>query len=216
MKKLIIISIVVLAVGTSLFGQNNTIKTNTEIGLRGRWQTGNTNQFAINPNAKLGLYSDSFNAELKVDYRYLKANDFIVNNDFWSSAIYQIKPNYKFYKTAIIRYGYSKSYRVDYSLFSGVGAGFNIRNKSALDRIQINVFAGYMSLKEETQNTHSSLSSGMLFKLISPISKGINLHWELQSYHSVIDFGIWGISNEVSLLYKVHPHISVNITHNTI
>ena len=187
-----------------------------EIGIRGRWQTGNLNQLALNPNANLLLSKNQFKNEFQVSYQYLKANDLVINSDLWTSAIFQYQPNKLVYPTAIILYGYSKSYRIDHSLFSGIGAGINIRNKSSTDLIQLNVFAGYMDVEFESEDVHSSVAGGMLLKSMSPITKHINVILEIQSYHSASELNLWGMRNMTSLRYHIHNNIFINATHHTI
>ncbi|MBL4708235.1 MAG: DUF481 domain-containing protein [Flavobacteriales bacterium] len=215
MKKSITILFFVLLSSAYSFGQNDSLKIRTEIGVRGRLQTGNLNQFAINPNAKLGISKDKFNTEFQADYQYLNINDFVVKSDFWSSGIYQHRPNRRMYPMAIARYGFSKSYRINQSILSGIGAGVNIRKKSPTDLIQLNAFTGYMNIEFENDIKHISIVGGLLIKMMHSISKRIHVLWDLNSYHSSTDNQFWGLYNLVMIQYKIHKNIALNLSYNS-
>jgi hypothetical protein len=60
---------------------------NTEIGIKGRRQTGNLNQLALNPTLKVVLYKKRFYTQLQGNYQYLNVNNYPFISDFWSSAL---------------------------------------------------------------------------------------------------------------------------------
>ena len=216
MKNLLLLISLLIALHTKLLAQTDSLKVSTEIGIKGRRQTGNLNQLALNPTLKVVLYKKRFYTELQGNYQYLNVNNYKVNSDFWSSALYQYKDYKTLYPALITRYGFSKSYRINHSLFSGIGLGWNLRNKSMYDKIQLNAFTGYMNFEYETTDSHSSLASGFLFKLTHPISKSLNIIMEMQSYHSATTSTIWGVGNKISIQYKLPKNLFLNVTHNII
>jgi hypothetical protein len=100
--------------------------------------------------------------------------------------------------------------------FLGIGLDWNLRNKSMSDKIQLNVFTGYMKFEFETTDSHSSLASGFLSKLTHPISGNLNIIMEMQSYHSATTSTIWGVVNKISIQYKLPKNLFLNITHKII
>ena len=80
MKQLILLLGLLLA-ALSGMAQNDSLEIRGEIGLRGRWQMGNLNQLAINPNARLELSKTAFNTRLNANYQFLSVGNFTIISD---------------------------------------------------------------------------------------------------------------------------------------
>jgi len=167
----------------NVYAQTDTLKSSFETGVRGRWQTGNLDQLAINPNFNIEFSSNTFYSEIKADYKYLDVNGFIAIDDFWTHAIFKYHPNQRIYPIATINWGYSKSYRIKHSLISGVGAGINIYKGSQSNYLQTHVFVGHLNFSFQDKPAHTSLAFGTITKASFAVVKNIIFTSEIHTYH---------------------------------
>ena len=64
-----------------VFAQQDSLRLQVALGLRGRWQTGNLNQLSLMPNGRVALSNATFKAEVATTYHFLKVNGFNAIND---------------------------------------------------------------------------------------------------------------------------------------
>ena len=205
----------------SVYGQGapnlagDTLQVNGQIGLLGRWQTGNLSQLSVMPNGALSLRNRAVNAELLASYHFLRVNDFTVKDDLWINGLFQVQPDRRWYVSAHTTIGYATSYRIDHSSLSGAGVGWNIRPRSGRDFVQLHVFAGYLDFRYQIELRHSALGLGSLLRANLPIGDRVRFRWELSTYHSMRTADFWGAGNLLQLHFLLGPLVSVNITHQT-
>ncbi len=205
----------------SAFGQGSanlvgdTLQVNGQIGLLGRWQTGNLSQLSVMPNGALLLDNRSFHAGLSVSYHFLRVNGFTVKDDLWINGLFQSQPDHRWYFSAHAVVGYAASYRIDHSSLSGAGLGWNIRPRRGEDFVQLHVFAGYLNFKYQIELQHAAVGLGSLLRVSLPVGDRLRLRWELTSYHSARTTDFWGGGNLLQLHFLLTPRFSVNITHQT-
>ena len=96
--------------------QNDSLTTQVELGLRGRWQTGNLNQFVINPEARISLSKNSFSTTLNATYQYLSVEEFTAINDLWIYSEFNWQSHKKVFPLIASYYGFAASYKIDQSL----------------------------------------------------------------------------------------------------
>lgn len=206
----------IIADKPALFAQSDSLSVNLELGLRGRWQTGNLNQFAINPTASLKLSKTTFDLELNSQYQFLKVSGFTAIKDFWNIGIYRHRPGRKIYPMLATNLGFAKSYKIDHSYLAGGGVGLNLYRKSPIKYIRINVFAAYLDLAFATEIPHSSFAVGSNLKGSFPLVKGMIFNWELHSFLSGTDTEYLGVNNLLQLHYKVSKSLFLTLSHNMI
>ncbi|KAA3620985.1 MAG: DUF481 domain-containing protein [Bacteroidetes bacterium] len=184
------------------------------IGLLGRWQTGNLSQFGINPRAAINFFHSNFNGELNADYQFMKAGDFTLVNDFWVNGIYRHSPERKVFPMLAFYSGYAKSYKIDAAVTAGAGAGVNLFRISPFKYLQFHVFAGYLYFDFENESAHQSLGIGTITKAAFPVGKQLNVIWQLDTYNSGKDLPFWGGSNKFILQFKVTGALSFDVMHS--
>ena len=197
-------------------GQSDSLIMNIEMGIRGRWQTGNLNQLAINPNVRLVFSNQKFLTEFRADYQYLKVSGFVPVNDLWTSWTYKYRPKRKLFPLIRTIGGFAKSYKIDHSFLAGGGAGINILYKSPFQYLQFHAFAGYMDFQFEGENLYTSPTIGTTIQSSFSIAPRMNISWEIQSYHTTKDNSFWGGSNNVFFIFQLFKKLSFTINHNTI
>ena len=214
--KYLLITLLQAILLSSAFSQTDTLTISSEIGLRGRWQTGNLNQLALNPTAHLLFSKKAFQAEVKGIYQFLRVEGFTIISDFWINGMVQLVPHKRIYPLITTNYGFAKSYKIGHSLLVGGGLGINLYQKSPRSFLQVNAFAGYMDLQFENEPRLSAPSLGTLLKAAVPIADRIHLSWELQTYHPDFNREYWGANNIVRLHFQVVKNLSLTASHHTI
>lgn len=216
MKEIIFLFILFLSMENLAIGQSDSLIVNIEMGIRGRWQTGNLNQFALNPNARMIFSNQKFKTEFRADYQYLKVSGFVPVNDLWASWTYKYRPMRKTFPLIKAIGGFAKSYKIDHSFLAGGGAGINIIHKSPFQYLQFHAFAGYINFQFEREELYTSPAIGTTIESSFSIAPRMNIIWEIQSYHTTKDSSFWGGSNNILLIFKLSKILSFTINHNTI
>ncbi|MCF6297555.1 MAG: DUF481 domain-containing protein [Flavobacteriaceae bacterium] len=183
-----------------------------DIGLRGMWQTGTTNQFEISPNYNVQLYRKNYFFESVGQYQFLKVNNFAIINDLWSSLLFQYKQEKKFYPFVTASGGTAKSFLLNHFIFTGAGIGSNLYKKSASEYIQIHAFVGYLDFEIAT-DLHQALSVGSILRANINLAKKVQLNCEFRSYHSAKESSYWGLQNTIRLNLQVTKNLGVNLNH---
>lgn len=220
MKKYLLVVIVFLQVGF-VFGRNanferrDSLNFNAVIGLMGRWQTGNLNQFSLMPNVNFSLSNESFFTQINSKYEYIIVEDFNIVNDFWTNGIFQYQQQNRWFLAAASTAGFAKSYKIDHSVFVGGGVGVNLLKNSANKYFQFHGLAGYLDFKFENQTSHSALALGSLIRAKFPISEQINFKWDLATFHSTKEIGFWGGGNLFEIQFIVVKKLMMNVSHQT-
>ncbi len=196
--------------------QTDSLLVQMELGINGRWQTGNLNQLGLNPNARIALSKSNFHTELNVNYQFLRVEGFTAISDFWGNHLLQIQPNRKFYPVLSTLYGFAKSYKINHSFVIGGGIGTHLFKKSPAFFLQINVVVGYLNMEFEGETAYSKPNLGTMLKGVFPIATKINMVWELQTYHPGFDTDLWGANNRLLLQYPISKSLSISIIHNII
>ncbi|MGH1363994.1 MAG: DUF481 domain-containing protein [Calditrichia bacterium] len=198
------------------YSQPDSLSIAVEIGLKGRWQTGNLNQLAINPDASLVLSKAAFSSEVQASYQYLRVNGFVAISDFWTMGILRHRPNRTLFPMLATNYGFAKSYKIDHSFLIGPGVGINLYNNSPGDFLRVQVFAGYMNIKFESKDPHSTAAIGTISQSAFSISKRMNIAWDFQTYNPGLDAEYWGFNNRIIIHYMVIKNMSLNLGHTVI
>lgn len=196
--------------------QKDSLSVNAELGIRGRWQTGNLNQLGLNPDARLLLSNTKIALDFRASYQYLRVERFTAISDFWTSGLISYTPTRRFFPILAGYYGFAKSYKIDQSLFVGTGAGSNIINKSNRSFLQIHAFVGYFQFEFEEQDIHSTFAIGSIMKAAIPLGKPFHITWQLDTYHATFDSDLWGASNVIMINYQISKKLFLNLSHNTI
>lgn len=212
---LIFTTIQLLALDIS-YSSPETSSATIQVGIRGRWQTGNLNQIALNPAASLTILQPRFEFDLRGYYQFLRVNGFTAISDFWSSATYRHEAPHRFFPLIATNYGFAKSYKIDHSLLFGAGFGINLYRSSATSFFRLQFFSGYMNFKFENREPHVAVAFGNAAILAIPLQERINISWELHTYHSGKDSQFWGANNQLAIHYRVFKSLSVNLNHSTI
>ncbi len=199
----------------------DSLSVHTEIAMRGRRQTGNLDQFGINPSVKTALGSRAFNTELTGNYQFLKVNDFTSINDLWVNGIFRLIPDKRIYPFAITYYGFADSYKIDQSLIGGAGAGINLLSDSPHKTLQVHLFGGYADVDFAPTSsviaTHSSAAIGSFVRGDFSIARSrFDIHWEFHSYHSVSNSDFYGASNLIDVRYALIKGLHLSASHSTI
>lgn len=112
MKRIISIFLLISSMSSLQAHTRDSLDYSTEIGMRGRWQTGTLNQLAINPRAFIKLKTQQNEFEFRADYQYLNVNNITVNSDLWTTALVQLNKKHRLFPSFITRYGFAKSYKI--------------------------------------------------------------------------------------------------------
>ncbi len=183
-----------------------------DIGIRGRWQTGNLNQLGLIPNANLQLKREKYSLQIRSKYQYLKVDGFNAINDFWTFSHFKLHPEKKIHPLFVTYYGYAKSYRIAHSFYSGLGLGINLRQKSKMDFIEIGFSTGFMNFQFEQRHAHKSTSLGFIFETSYPLGEKLFISNDLKSYHSIQKSAYWGASNQLTLHLQLKKNMDFNIS----
>ncbi len=212
-KTLILIFLLFHLMGNS---QNDTLFVQGEIGLRGRWQTGNLDQIGINPNSRFKIYNSKLNSDVLATYQLLKVNGFTAVSDLWIGSISRLNAHKKIYPMVSANFGFAESYRINSSIVMGAGAGINMIKASPFRYFQINGYAGYLDFKFEDTKAHTAAMIGTSMQSSLPIGERMKFSWELHTYHSLSNDEFWGLNNIVILYVEVFRNIFVTLNHQTI
>lgn len=216
MKRVIVLSLFILLGWQSLRSQSDSLRIQLEVGLRGRWQSGNLNQLGLNPHGKLLLANSHQRSDWQATYQYLTVEGFAIISDFWLSGFHAFQPNKRIHPLAAVFTGFAKSYKITESLVSGVGAEVNIHQASAMNFLRMHLFAGYMHVTFQQELPHTALAIGSGLRSAFPLGKRLQVIWELDTYHSSKEVAFWGANHRLILLYPIFKGISFNLSHTTI
>jgi len=217
MKTTVLITIILFCLQNSAIAQTDSLFVNGEIGVRGKWQTGNFAQFVINPNGKITIKKKKNRMEIRANYEFLKVNSGSLINDFWSYAIYQYDSNKTIYPIAMTHYGFAESYAIDQSLIGGLGLGGNVIKKRKHSFLQANIFTGYLNLKYKNTPIHSATILGSYVQLKFPIKKNsIYCMVDSHSYISLKNSNYHSFNSRALLLFKVIKNFGVTMTYSLV
>lgn len=197
--------------------QTNGLQLKGELGVRGKWQTGNFAQFVINPNGQLIIEQKRTRFEVQANYEFLKVNQGSLINDFWSYGLYQYNFGKTFFPMAITHYGFAQAYAIDRSLIGGGGVGINIINKNEFNYLQANLFAGYLNLKYENTAVHEATGLGSYVKVKFPLKNDL-LYCILDShaYMSLRNSDYHSFNSRIILVFQVVKRFGVNMTYRLV
>jgi len=217
MRTIISVVIIVFCIQNNAITQTDSLRINGEIGVRGKWQTGNFAQFVINPSGKIILEKKRNRIEIQANYEFLKVNQGSLINDFWTYGMYQYNSDKTIFPMAMSHYGFAQAYAIDHSLIGGVGIGLNAIKKSTHRLLQANIFIGYLNLKYENAPIHKAASMGSYVRFKFPIKKEL-VHAILDShaYVSLNDSDYRSFNSRVALLFQIVKDFGVNITYSMV
>lgn len=217
MKRIVVIIIVVLSFQNSVVAQTDSLQINGEIGIRGKWQTGNFAQFVINPTARIIIEKKKTRIEVRGNYEFLKIAQGSLINDFWSFGMYQYNSSKTIFPMAITHYGFAQSYAIDKSLIGGVCAGINIIKKNKHQYFQANIFTGYMNLKYENTEAHSAANAGTYIKLMFPLKENVVYFIvDFNGYISLNNTQFRGFNNRMMINFQILENLEINISHRLV
>jgi len=202
-----------LSFGQTKETNKDSLKKSVQIGLMGQWQKGNLEQFSIMPNAVFKLYNNSFYTEVGASYNYLLLGEFNPVNDLWVRGLFQYKQNKRIYPSFHSINGFAKSYKIDGSYFSSVGAGLNLIENSPRKHLQFHLTAGYLYFKFADEFAHSTLGFGTSIRGLFPLSKQVKLTWLLSSYQSGQEIDFFGGGNQLKLDIMLSKRLFMNVIH---
>lgn len=208
--------LIILISGTGVEAQKDSLLIHAEVGINGRWQTGNLNQFGILPRAGLGIANKHFSLESEANYQYLRVEGFGLVNDLWVGGAFKIKPQNRIYPMVFSMYGFAQSYLINKSFVLGIGGGVNIIKKSPLHYLRANLTAGYLDFEFEGEPAHTAPAAGAMIESSFPLGERGMLSWKLNTYYSLSDLEYWGANNTVILGIKILKDLSVHLNHSTI
>lgn len=210
--------IIVLSLGLTgqVFAQADSLTVRSDIGLNGRWQSGNLNQFGVNPHAQLLLANQKFSSELKVDYQYMNVEKFNLINDLWLREVVKINPGKKVYPMAVLISGFAKSYDIKQSLSVGAGAGLNLRHKSPFDYFRVGLYGGHFYFEYNNEVPLKGATIHSMINAMIPLAGKMTLIWDLDTYNFIKDGSIWGLNNSVVFQFEIAKNLSLNLIHSTI
>lgn len=213
----IIVLIVLVGFQCNTNAQADSLRINGEIGVRGKWQTGNFAQFVINPNGKIIIEKKRTRMEIQANYEFLKVNQGSLINDFWSFGMYQYNSKKNFFPMAMTHYGFAQAYAIDHSLIAGLGIGINAIRKSKHQFLQANIFTGYLNLKYENTPIHSSASMGSYLRLKFPLKKDlIYAKVDSHAYISLKDSDFHSFNSMVILFFQIVKNFRINMTYSLV
>ena len=215
MKNILISIVIAMCFQNTIIAQTDSLQIYGQVGLRGKWQTGNFAQFVINPNGKLVVQKKKTRIAMQANYEFLKVNQGSLINDFWSYAMYQYNSEKRFFPMAMTHYGFAQAYAIDYSLIGGLGIGINAIKKSEDSFLQANIFMGYLNLKYENVPTHQATSMGSYVRLKFPLKKeAIYAMLDSHAYISLKNSEYHSFNSRMALLFQVVKNFGLNITYS--
>jgi len=182
------------------------------VGVRGMWQTGRTNQLDIAPNLKFQLLKKGHYFEQLVEYQYLTVNKFTIIHDFWSNSLFQLKQDKRFFPFITAAGGTARSFLLNRFILTGSGIGSNIYRKSITEYLQLHLFVGYLNYSL-LNFAHQAFSVGSIIRSNISLSKKVQLNWDFTSYHSTALSSSWGLQNNVKLNFLVGKNLRLNLNH---
>lgn len=194
----------------------DSTRVKLELDLRGRWQQGNLNQIAIQPNLRLQFGNGSYLFDLQSNYQLLKANDFVLIDDFWTQAKLAFLRDRSIYPMMATNIGYALSYRIDHSFLLGAGVGSQLWRSQKGSSLEVNLFTGYLNFDFTGELARSSAAIGSLVELGIPLGKFGHLAWQTQSYHPLGKHNFWGINAALQLNCPINKQFSFQINYQFI
>ena len=165
------------------------------------------------PNGKVWLTHPAHHAEVLGTFQYIKVDGFEAKNDLWLSALYQYRPDRRFYLSGHAVSGFASSYRIDHSIVAGVGGGVNVIKYSPRKYFQFHIYGSYLDFKYEREEALQSFALSSLLRANIPMAKWFAVQWELGTYHSMTQTDFWGGSNLFQLIFNLTQNFSLNISH---
>lgn len=216
--RLKLISLLILSFGTSdyAWSQNQGITLDLEAGVRVRWQSGNLNQLAVNPELRLKLASSHWQFSSQASYQYLQVEGFAILNDFWTYSEIAYQPQKRIFPIGSFRYGFARSYQIEQSLHTGLGLAWNIVQKSPKKFVRFSLIGGYLHFAYIGEPSHRSFALGSVIAASFPLGERLQLRLEGSSYHSLMALNYWGLSQSLGLLADLGKGFSLSINQNLI
>jgi hypothetical protein len=198
--------------------QKDSLCLKAEIGIRGKWQTGNFAQFVINPNGKLFLAKKRSRFEVHANYEYLRVNkESSLINDFWSFGLYQYNSDKAIFPIVMTHYGFAQAYSIDHSLIGGLGIGVNLLSKENQSFFQLNIFSGYLNLKYKNALAHKSASMGSYIRLKFPLKEDlISVMLDSHAYVSIKESDYYSFNSRMILLFQIVKNLGINMTYSLV
>lgn len=217
MRTLISVLIIAICFQNNTIAQTDSLQVYGEIGIRGKWQTGNFAQFVINPNGNITIEKNRTRIEVRANYEFLKVNNGSLINDLWSYGIYQYNSDKTLFPMAMTHYGFAQAYAIDHSLIGGLGIGLNAIKKNRHQFLQANIFTGYLNLKYESAPIHTAVSMGSYVRLKFPLKKDL-IYGMLDShaYVSLKNSDYHSFNSRLMLLFQLLKHFGTNITYSLV
>ena len=216
MNRLVILMLFALSSGLAQ-DKADSLRIEGELGIRGKWQTGNFAQFVVNPNARLNLETKKAFIELRSNYELLKVNGGSLINDLWSYGLVQYQQEQTLFPMAIIHYGFSQAYAIDRSWVGGVGVGINLLPTSQSASLQSNFFLGGMDLKYEGARAHTAFSVGSYLKLEIPLkNEAVRCFIDSHTYLSLQNTSYHSLNARAILSFRLLQHLYANVTYRLV
>lgn len=217
MKIIALIITILCCFQNTVIAQTDSLQITGEIGVRGKWQTGNFAQFVINPNAQIIVSKKKTRIEARANYEFLKVNKGSLINDFWSYGIYQYNSEKIIFPMAMTHYGFAQAYAIDHSLIGGLGVGINAIKKSKHRFLQANIFTGYLNLKYENTPIHEAASMGSYIRLKFPLKKDlIYTMLDSHAYVSLKNSNYHSFNSRLIMLFQIVKNFGVHITYSLV
>lgn len=216
MKHLTTTILLLLILGFTANAQQDSLRINGQIGLRGLWQTGTLDQLVATPSGKLTIEHNKVHLEANTRYDFFLVNGSTVKNDLWFDLYFQLHPANRFYPFLSGLSGFSQSFRMDYSTQVALGIGANLIQRKPNRYIQANIGLGYFNLKYNQEIPHHSISLAPLLKIRMPFpGKRLACSIDLMGYFSLLDTDYMGLHNQVGLHIFLAKGFSIHLNHTT-
>ncbi len=217
MKRILILVIVtLLLIPLSVKAQSDKPSIQANLGIRGRWQTGNLNQLGLIPNAAILLQSENISLKINSSYQYLLVENFNPVNDFWTFSVLKWQTKRKIHPIIGANFGFAKSYKIKQSYSYGMGYEARLYEKSDKEYLYTGLLVGYMNFQFEHANSHTGAHMGLLLSSAIPVSDKIFMTIGLKSYHSLKEIDFWGGSSQIMLNYQFKKNLSLNISQDIV
>ncbi|MEM7105623.1 MAG: DUF481 domain-containing protein [Bacteroidota bacterium] len=201
---------------TSIKAQTDSLSVKVALGMRGKWQTGNSNQFAINPSLLVLLGNQKASTELSLSYHYLKVEEFRILNEFWTGATTGFMSSKRIFPLVAVHYGFADSYKINRMFLAGAGGGMNITKPKANLKAQLYAYGGYINMVFDEEVRHSGPALGASLRFETNTARRAQFKLKLMSYNSMKDTSFWGLNNEVTIAWRVVKGLFVTLSHSTI
>ncbi len=205
--------IVVLMAFLQGFAQDSNKHSHLKASVMGNYQTGNLNQISVSSQLNRVTTDTMFNTSLNISYTYVHVEDFTIINDLWINQIVDLHRGKTFYRTAQVIAGTALSYRIDQSLFAGIGVGYRPNLDGKLS-FKSNLYAAYFHFKPIESSPIQTPAVGTDIVVNYKLKKAI-LNWNVGTFHGINPSNIWGGSSNIQVLLPISKQVFVNLSHRT-